>query len=145
MNIEIYYAAINVSVLPAWTLLIFAPKWAWTDKLIHRVWIPGILCIGYALILFLKPSPPEGSGIGTLSQFMTMMSGPYSALQIWIQLVAWDLFIGAWVSRDAIRHNIPHGFVVPCLLGTFIFPPLGLLAYFIIRYGIVRSTTLQEA
>ena len=144
MDIEILYAAINISVLPAWALLIFAPRWHWTDKLVHRVWLPGLLCLSYILILLLKPAPPEGSGIGTLEQFMLLVSSPYSALEIWVELIVWDLFVGAWVAREAIRQNIHHGLVAPCLIAVLYFPPFGLFVFFCIRYALSRNTTLQE-
>lgn len=144
MSIEFYFAAFNISVLPAWALLIFAPKWSWTDKIVHRVWIPGMLCASWVFIFVFKPDPPEGSGIATLEQFMLFVSSPYSALQIWVQLIVWDLIIGAWVGRDAIRNKIHHGFVVPCLICVLVFPPLGLLAYFVIRFAFTQSLNLNE-
>lgn len=144
MNAELYFAAFNIAVIPAWLLLIFAPKWPWTNTVVHQIWIPGLLCAGWIGILIFKPDPPEGSGIASLEQFMLFVSSPFSALQIWVQLIVWDLFIGAWVGRDALRNNIPHGFVVPCLLGVFILPPLGLFLYFLIRFIRCRTLTLNE-
>jgi len=145
LNIEIAYAAVNISVLPAWALLILAPRWKWTDKIVHRIWIPGLLCAAWVCILLFRPELPEGSGIGTLEQVIISFSSPGMALQIWAQLVIWDLFIGAWVGRDARRHGIHHGLVVPCLLGVFIIPPLGLLLYFIVRFVSKRVITLEES
>ena len=145
MNIEeLYFAAFNIAVIPAWLLLLFAPKWLWTSRIVHGVWVPGLLCAAWIGIWVFKPSPPEGAGIGTLEQFMLFVSSPFSALQIWVQLIVWDLFVGAWVARDALRKNIPHGFVVPCLLGVFIFPPSGLFLYFLIRFLLRRTFTLNE-
>lgn len=144
MTGEFYFALFNISVLPAWILLIIAPKWTWTDKIVHRIWIPGLICASWILIFFLKPVAPEGAGIGSLSQFMLYVSSPFSALQIWVQLIVWDLFVGAWVGRDAIRNRIHHGFVIPCLLGVLVFPPLGLFMYFVIRAASRRSFTLNE-
>jgi len=144
MSAEILFAAFNIAVIPAWLLLIVAPRWSWTSKIVHRIWIPGLICMGWIVIFFVKPDPPEGSGIGSLEQFQLFLSSPFSALQIWVQLIVWDLFIGAWVARDALRNRIPHGFIVPCLLGLFIFPPLGLFLYFSIRFVAGRTLTLNE-
>ncbi len=145
MNIEeLYFAAINIAVIPAWLLLLLAPKWLWTRKIVHGVWLPVLLCAAWIGVWLFKPSPPEGAGIGTLDQFMIFVSSPFSALQIWVQLVIWDLFVGAWLARDAIRKNIPHGFVVPCLLGVLIFPPLGFFLYLLIRLYLRKSLVLEE-
>ena len=56
--------------------------------------------------------------------------------------LAFDLFIGAWEVRDAQKHQVPHLAFVPCLLLTFLFGPVGLLLYFILRYAIRRQLSL---
>jgi hypothetical protein len=144
VNLEFLYAAFNISVIPAWALLLFAPGWSWTNRLVHRVWIPGLLCIGWVCIYALKPEAPPGGGIGSLKEFMVLITSPYSALLVWIQLITWDLFIGAWQVRDARRRGIHHGWVIPGLLCTFLFGPVGLLIYFVIRFAVKRVASLQE-
>lgn len=144
MNLEFAYTVLNIFVSFAWALLLFAPKWRWTYKLVHTIWIHGLLCLSWTCLLLFKSAAPEGSGIGSLEQFMGYFTSPESSLQFWTQLVAWDLFIGAWVGRDAIRYGIHHGLVVLCLVGVFVLPPLGLLAYFLVRLFSKRVQTLDE-
>ena len=48
-------------------------------------------------------------------------------------LSLFDLFIGSWEVRDAQAHGISHWLVIPCLFFTFMFGPVGLLLYFILR------------
>ena len=47
----------------------------------------------------------------------------------WVHYLAFDLFVGSWEVRDAQRLGIPHLLVVPCLVLTFLFGPVGLLLY----------------
>ena len=47
--------------------------------------------------------------------------------------------------RDARAHRISHWFVIPCLILTFMFGPVGLLLYFILRLVKVRSLRLDLA
>jgi len=63
----------------------------------------------------------------------------------WIHYLAFDLFIGSWEVRDARRLKIPHLMVVPCLLGTFLLGPIGLLAYLCLRFGVRRQWMVDEA
>ena len=60
-------------------------------------------------------------------------------------LVIWDLFIGAWMSRDARRHGISRGLMIVPLICTFLLGPPGLLLYFMLRYVRKRDATLVEA
>ena len=57
--------------------------------------------------------------------------------------LVFDLFIGAWQTRDAARHGIPHGLVVPCLVLTFLLGPIGLLLYLALRTWRTRGVDLQ--
>ena len=144
MDAENIYAASNIAVLPAWALLIFAPRWKWTEILVHRIWVPGLFCLLWIGIFIFRPASAEGAGIGSLDQFMIFMSGDYDALMIWVQLVVWDLFVGIWIARDAIGKNIHHAWVVPSLLLTLTYPPIGLMAYLLIRFVYSKDLALYK-
>jgi hypothetical protein len=144
MNLELLYAAVGLGVLPAWVLLAAAPGWTWTDRLIHRIWLPASLCMSWAALYAFKPATPIGAGLGSLPAFVLLLSSPYSALLFWIQLNTWDLFIGAWQVRDARRRGIAHAWVLPSLLGTLLLGPIGLLIYLAIRWVLRGTTSLQE-
>ena len=47
--------------------------------------------------------------------------------------------------RDAQRLGIPHLLVVPCLVLTFLFGPVGLLLYGIVRAVRTRRVLVDEA
>jgi len=145
MNLELLYSIAGLGVLPAWALLAFAPGWVWTDRLIHRVWLPTLLCASWAALYWMRPATPDGSGLGSLAAFMALFANPYSALLFWIQLNTWDLFIGAWQVRDARRRGIRHGWIIPGLLGTLLLGPIGLLMYFAVRGVLRREGSLHEA
>ena len=51
----------------------------------------------------------------------------------WLHYLAFDLFVGAWEVRTARAAGIPHLLVIPCLALTFLFGPLGFLAFLILR------------
>jgi hypothetical protein len=143
-TLEHIYTMSNVILLPAWLLLIFAPNWRWTDRIVHRIWIPLLYCLAVTLIFLIKPASPEGASIATLKGFMLLLSDPMTALMIWIQLVIWDLFIGAWMARDARRHGIHWGWMVVPMVAIFIFGPPGLLLYLGLRWAMRRTVVLEE-
>ena len=51
----------------------------------------------------------------------------------WVHYLAFDLWVGSWEAGDAVKNGIHRLIMVPCLLLTFMFGPIGLLLYIIIR------------
>ncbi len=147
MNLEMAYSVINASVMPAWILLICAPNWKWTHKIVHAVFIPLLLAIVYAYFLgwgiFFGGGAP-GAGMSNLGAVMHLFDSPVSTLAGWTHYLVFDLFVGAWIVRDAQRRGIAHIWRVPCLLFTFMFGPLGLALYLLIRWVRGRGVSLSE-
>ncbi|MEO0368378.1 MAG: ABA4-like family protein [Pseudomonadota bacterium] len=132
-------------VLPAWLLLLVAPHWKWTHKLIFHAWIPALLGVAYIYAMQHSLPFPEGAGFGSLEEVLVAFSVPWLALAGWIHYLAFDLFVGAWIVRDAQRRGIAHWWLLPCLLLTFLAGPVGLLLYFIFRYALRQTGTTVEA
>ncbi|MEX0737751.1 MAG: ABA4-like family protein [Pseudohongiella sp.] len=140
----IIYEVCTIMVMPAWLLLVFAPYWKWTDRLVHAIWIPGLLCIAYGFAMVLRPASPEGAGFGSLEGVTLLLGTPYGALISWIHFLVFDLFVGAWIARDSLRLRINHLLVVPSLALAFVFGPLGLLLYFATRAVTTKNVRLHE-
>lgn len=144
MEADLLFTICNRAVLPAWLLLVLAPRWQWTHRLIFHAWIPALLAVAY-LYCFYRAMPfPEGSGFGSLQQVMIFFQSPFAATAGWIHYLAFDLFIGAWQVRDAQRRDIPHLWIVPCLFLTLMAGPFGLLLYFVVRYAKSQVLTTIE-
>ncbi|MDQ3168700.1 MAG: ABA4-like family protein [Acidobacteriota bacterium] len=126
----------NLSVVPAWLLLAILPKWKWT-RIIAAYALPAGLAVVYFLIM-LQEFDLDGGGFGSLQEVGRLFQNPWMLLAGWIHYLAFDLFVGAWEVRDASRLNVPHAYVIPCLLLTFLAGPVGLLLYFIVRISVVR-------
>jgi hypothetical protein len=132
-------------VLPAWLLLLL-PRWEWTGKLIFHFWIPMLLGVAYIYAMLNAMPFPEGGGFSTLQEVMTLFTVPWAVLAGWIHYLAFDLFVGAWITRDSQRHNIAHLWIIPCLILTFLAGPVGFLLYATIRYALRKTgSTLETA
>jgi hypothetical protein len=122
-------------VLPAWVLLAFAPRWRWT----HRIATFFITVPLAALYIGLFSSNWNSHlGFGSLDQVYALFQNPAMLLAGWIHYLAFDLFIGSWEVRDARETGIPHLLVIPCLAGTFLIGPAGLLAYLLLRLAYTK-------
>ena len=145
MTPDLIFLICNLLFLVPWSLLVFAPTWKGTQRLIHAIWIPALASLVYAWALFTGTSSSEGGGFTTLQGVMTLFTSPHAVLAGWVHYLIFDLFIGAWEVRDAQRRGIRHGFVVPCLVLTLMLGPLGLLTYLSLRFAITQATGLEEA
>jgi hypothetical protein len=134
------FSIANFVVLPGWLLLAVAPRWRWTQR-IAAVALPLALAALYLTLLILHFGK-SGGGFGSLTQVSKLFGNPYLLLAGWIHYLAFDLFTGSWEVRDAERLRIAHAYVVPCLLLTFLFGPVGLLTWFLIRTSLRRRAAV---
>ena len=134
MPLEMLFKAANYTVIPFWLLLIAAPRWSWTQRLVHGPVVLLLLTPIYAYMLFGYAPAPREMSFMTLYGVMVGFSAPHIAVAAWIHILAFDLFVGAWEARDAQRRGVPHWLVVPCLLATFMIGPVGLLLYVVVRF-----------
>ncbi|MDX6693621.1 MAG: hypothetical protein QOF02_1224 [Blastocatellia bacterium] len=130
-------------VVPGWLLLVFAPRWRWSARIIAGVLIPLLLALVYLYLVVVHFGESEG-GFGTLAEVAKLFQNPYALLAGWIHYLAFDLFVGSWEVRDSQRLGIHHLLVVPCLALTFLFGPIGLLLYFALRYIKKRGLVVNE-
>ena len=78
-------------------------------------------------------------GFATLGQVAQLFQNPWLLLAGWIHYLAFDLFLGAWQSRQAQSLGISDFLVIQCLVLTFFFGPIGLLVFWVIRSVVKRQ------
>lgn len=143
MSPETLFSICSMLVVPGWLLLVFAPRWKWSARIIAGVLIPLVLGLVY-LYLVVTHFGESGGGFGSLAQVSQLFRNPYNLLAGWVHYLAFDLFVGSWEVRDAERLRINHLLVVPCLVLTFLLGPIGLLLYFALRAFMKRRFIVNE-
>ena len=129
MSADALFVAVNAAVLPAWLLLLVAPRWPGTTRIAGGV-TPALLAMAYILLIV------AGRGQGdflSLAGVRRLFEAPLFLLAGWVHYLAFDVFVGTWEVQDAQRRGVSHGLVVPSLLLTMMFGPAGLLLYFGLR------------
>lgn len=126
---------VNASVLPAWVLLILAPRWSVTRGVVHSMLYPVVLGALYTVGLGMALM---GMGSGdvdftTITGVRAIFESDLGVIVGWTHYLVFDLFVGAWVARDAHAREVKHWMVVPCLALCFMAGPLGLLLYLGVR------------
>ena len=135
MTYDLLFSLVNASVMPAWALLILAPKWSLTDKLVHSMFYPlglGAVYIG-GMVWALMGHGAEGGGFTSIEGVRMLFSSDIGMIIGWTHFLVFDLFVGAWEARDARRRGFSHWLLVPCLLLTFMLGPVGLFLYVVLR------------
>ncbi|MBW3599477.1 MAG: DUF4281 domain-containing protein [Planctomycetes bacterium] len=144
MTPEAFFTLSNGVSLVGWLLLIVAPRWKWSARLICPVVAPFLLGLVYIGLLLSLLGQLDG-GFGTLEEVARLFENRYALLAGWVHYLAFDLFVGSWQVRDAQRLGISHGFVVPCLILTLLFGPAGLVLYFVVRWAAARNASVEDS
>ena len=146
MTWETGFSLINLLVMPAWALLIFLPRAKITRSVVHTLLYPVLIGVIYAAsligALFFGFSDPDAGF--TFSGVQALFDHPNGVITGWSHYLVFDLFVGAWIARDAQRLQIAHWQTLPCILGSYIFGPVGLLLYAILRLATGKGFSLFE-
>jgi len=132
MSHETVFSIINFVAIAGWILLVVAPGRKIVTDVVASVLIPTVMALFYVGVLAAVWGRSEGS-FSTLAGVSTLFKEPWLLLAGWAHYLAFDLFIGSWEVRDARKRQIPHLLVIPCLISTLMFGPLGWLLYMLIR------------
>jgi len=132
MSAEALFRVVSTAIVPGWLLLILVPRARITERV---VWsgLYSLLFAAVYLVLIAAFFPGAQGGFASLAEVEQLFRNPYLLLAGWIHYLAFDLFVGAWEARDAAGRGLPHLLLIPCLLLTFLFGPIGLLAYYALR------------
>lgn len=119
---------------PFWALMILAPGWSWTRRIIASplIVLPPVLIYAALVVPALGDVLPAVAS-PTLDGVRELLGTPDGAAAGWAHMIAFDLFVGRWSWLDARDRRIPALIMAPVLLLTILLGPLGLLTYLLIR------------
>lgn len=105
--------------------------------------IPAILAVGYILMIWQGRAGFETGGFGSIEAVRALFANDAALTAGWLHYLAFDLFVGAWISRDAANRGISPLIVLPSLPLTFLFGPVGLLLYLAARAALPSKEAVQ--
>ena len=140
------FAAANLLALVLWVSLILLPRWPALLAAVLYLGV-GLLCLAYALGLvgivsgMLDPVGGNGPGLdfGSIEGIRSIFASDGGVTVGWIHYLAFDLFVGLWIARDADAKGFSRYLQAPILLATFLAGPLGLLIWLAIRERRARA------
>lgn len=145
MSADQLFQIANMSVLPAWLLLVILPRWRFTQLVAFGVIIPvlGLLYLSLMVGVTTAGGSFEAPDFSTLDSVMALLSNEYGFVAGWVHYLAFDLFVGAWIVRDAQTNRVPHLLIILPLFFTLMAGPAGLLLYLVMRQ-VARRELIAE-
>jgi len=140
MTPEVLFKYANMFALFGWFALIAGviSNRAWLRDRLAGIYWPLALSVGYCAALALGFGK-SGGGFDSLPAVRQLFKNDWSLLAGWVHYLAFDLFIGAWISRDASASSVSRWFLIPVLPLTFLFGPVGLLLYHVFKAAFAKE------
>ena len=142
MNTENIFKAASMLATLQWLLLIILPNSKFNRWLMAYAVVPLLLSLIYCIYIagFFHV---RGGGFGSMQQVRVLFNDDNLLLAGWLHYLAFDLLAGFAIVRSAQEHKLSHLIIIPCLILTFMFGPVGFLLYQIIKY--IKMTNEKAA
>ena len=149
LTFENIYIFSNYGILPFWLMLIAAPRSKITQILVNSIILPLILSTAYVYVVYqailLDEKIFETFKLYlSIDNLYTIFATESFLLIFWIHFLALSLFLGSWVSRDAVKYNIPRKIVVFPLVLIYFTGPVGFILYWTIRIFYSKKIGLHD-
>ena len=106
-------------------------------NLIPAIIIPLVLSLVYSVLIARYFFSAEG-GFDTLANVQQLFTFPAAALAGWVHFLAFDLYVGGIVARQADELGLSRLIQAPILLLTFMFGPFGFLLFMLVKMAMLR-------
>lgn len=143
------FGATNLVALAAWAILLALPRRPFAMACVLYLGI-GLLSLVYAVLLVLLVTgavdplrdaglPPHDLADLSLAGIKSLFRSDGAIVLGWTHYLAFDLFVGLWIARDADAKGFSRLAQAPVLLATFLTGPLGLVIWLAIRERRARA------
>lgn len=147
MSWAVLFGFTNLIAVIGWAMLLLLPRRPAVLSIVMYAAV-ALLCLAYAAMfgaLFfagVDPGRVAGSpsaGLGTylenysIEGIRSLFMSDGGIVIGWTHYLAFDLFVGLWIARDADLKGFSRWVQLPFLLLTFVAGPVGLLLWLIVR------------
>jgi hypothetical protein len=132
MNASLIFQFGNSSIIFGWLLLIIAPNWKHTQKIILDGFIL-LFSIIYTFLILKNITDFKADSFSSLSNVKQLFQDDNAVAAGWFHYLAFDLFVGTYIVRKAQELHISRWWATFALPFTFMFGPMGYLIFVIIK------------
>ena len=128
----------NAVALIAWAFLLIGPRGPKTAAIILYFGV-GILCLAYAAMFAGQFDQFLRTDLIGIEGIRALFATDGGIVLGWTHYLAFDLFIGQWIAKDADHKGFSRWLQAPVLLLTLLVGPIGLLIWLFIRERRARA------
>ena len=154
MNWDSVFTIINVVALLGWLLIAAGPRGPKTLALVLYLGV-GLLCFAYAAMVVglhsgwfepnrLPGAPPPNFLDYNITGLRNLFMSDGGVVLGWTHYLAFDLFVGQWIAKDADHKGFSRLVQVPVLFLTLMVGPVGLLVWLVVRDRRARRNAKQQ-
>jgi hypothetical protein len=144
MSWESLFSLVNGWALLGWVALAFLPR---GPRVLSMILYAGValLCLAYTIMFGgllvggWEAGLAETPDFSTLTGVMALFDAKAGAVLGWTHYLAFDLFTGLWIARDADQKGFSRVVQFPFLLLTLLVGPVGLFAWLVVRERRARA------
>lgn len=147
MSWAFMFGFVNALALAGWVMLGILPRGPRSSAIILYGCV-AILCLVYAVLFVLlfgkliDPGAVGGAGGQGNFQSIAGIRGLFASdggiVIGWTHYLAFDLFVGLWIAKDADHKGFSRLVQLPFLLATLLAGPIGLFAWLVVREARAR-------
>lgn len=136
------FSIANALALLMWVALVFLPRW---PALLAAILYLGVGLLSAAYVVFLIAVVAgivpggEGGNFSSIEGVRQIFASDAGVTIGWIHYLAFDLFVGLWIARDADAKDFSRLVQAPILFATLMAGPLGLVLWLLIRERRARA------
>ena len=131
----------NTVALLAWIVLVAFPGRRFVSHVLCALVVPGLLAACYAAVIGWKlmAGGPPPDDLMTLAGLRAAFADDWVFAAAWTHYLVFDMVVGAWIARDAVRLGIPWPLRTLALVLTFLAGPVGFLIHIVVRAAVRRT------
>ena len=119
-------------------LIIFIPNSKISQIFVNSVILPLLLATAYVYVIYQTILMDETlfdvfKLYLNIDSLYTIFATESFLLVFWLHFLSLNLFLGSWMSRDAIKHNISRRLVFIPIILVYFTGPLGIVIYWMVR------------
>ncbi len=144
MTASMIFSAANVLALVSWIVLIFAVfrRNDWLRDVLLGRFVPLAFATLYLLLIVFFFAKAPGS-FDSLSNVKLLFTSDWMVLAGWVHYLAFDLFLGCWIAREAAASGMPRWPMLVILPLTFLFGPIGYLSFEVTRFLLTHTSEVS--
>lgn len=145
------FVLVNVVAMAAWAMLAFLPRRPIVMAMVLFLGV-GLLCFAYLLMIVgmhagmvdanrLPGTPPPNFLDYNIAGLRNLFMSDGGVVLGWTHYLAFDLFVGQWIARDADNKGFHRLVQLPFLFLTLMAGPVGLLLWLLVRERRARAAS----